>query len=80
MSDHISYRNTAIAVIEGYRRLCEELEAENEALRLLNANIEDLDALLRKLAPAQQNLRAETALLKRHRISSPSALPLRMAA
>ena len=69
-----------MAVIEGYRRLCEELEAENEALRLLNANIEDLDALLRKLEPAQQSQRGESALFERRRVSPASALAMRMAA
>ena len=57
MSDHIACRNTAMAVIEGYRRICHELEAENEALRLLTANIQDLDALLRKLEAPQRSLR-----------------------
>lgn len=59
MSDHIACRNTAMAVIEGYRRICQELEAENEALRLLTANIEDLDALLRRLEAPQRSLRDE---------------------
>ncbi len=79
MSDHISCRNTAMAVIEGYRRICEELEAENEALRLLTANIEDLDALLQKLKSSQQNFRG-TVPAERPREASTLALAMRLAA
>ena len=80
MSDHISCRNTAMAVIEGYRRICEELEAENEALRLLNANIEDLDALLRKLEPVRVALRAEAVPLERRRPAAASGFAVGLAA
>jgi hypothetical protein len=49
MNKHISCPSRAIETISGYRRLCDQLETENEALRVQNL---ELRALLdRRIAP-----------------------------
>jgi hypothetical protein len=49
MNKHISCPSRTIETISGYRRLCDQLETENEALRLQNLELRAL--LNRRVAP-----------------------------